>query len=51
MSALLLIVLPVALVVFGWCVVRDRHLLGAGTRVLPWLLVLVVLVSVVAVLL
>lgn len=48
MSVLLLVVLPLALVVVGWGVLRDRRL-GAGTRMLPWLLVLVVAGSAVAV--
>jgi hypothetical protein len=41
MSVVLLIVLPVSLVVFGWGVSRDARLEG-WMRVLPWALLLVV---------
>jgi hypothetical protein len=48
MSLLLLVVLPLALVVFGWGVLQDRRL-GRCMRVLPGALLLVVVVAAVAV--
>jgi hypothetical protein len=48
LSVLLLVVLPLALVVFGWVVWRDRRLDG-GLRVLPGIVLLVVALAAVAV--
>lgn len=47
LSVVLLVVLPLALVVFGGCVLQDRRL-GGCVRVLPWTLLLVVAAAVVA---
>jgi hypothetical protein len=47
MSVLLLVALPLALVVFGWGVWKDRRLSGR-MRVLPWTLLVIVAVGAVA---